>query len=536
PGGSGSALSTPSPRNMLSPSSRPSPRPSPRGGLPSPSPRGLSSPSPRSVHSPSPRAYGRTGLALPSPPAHPPSGPSPHPSSSGNPPHPSASAWPPRSRSSSPCPRLPNSPLHPRGSAAAAASHPPAAPSCLGVPGTSASAGTSASVSAHASASASVSAHASASASDRERGDGGEGQGELGKCGTIVHALPGANAGQHTPPPVDPVDPAEPVSSINPDSKKGDSSILATCQPQLQQQQQQQQQWEEQVAEELQDGRGGQQQQQQQQMPQMPQMPQRIVQQILPSAADLEPVLPAYSSQSLWGFVAEIDGPDAFAGGVGTEEDDAASGGGFQESLSMTAGQGQTAASLDMHDIEQLLMGDECAADMSGCDWPSSVGNPGLGGIGPGGTTEVGGVGGIQDHGGVTEAAVGVTDGAIATPLGETSTDGDVADVSAVGHLLFDDSSAMQQLSADWLTDFQRSNYAAFTPDTGAALVPGAPAAAQQAALSSAEHAAGMPSSGGPSVPVQQGVWQLGAAKGRQPSQDGSGAGGEYHWGLGFVP
>ncbi|CAI5527471.1 unnamed protein product, partial [Closterium sp. Naga37s-1] len=475
PGGSGSALSTPSPRNMLSPSSRPSPRPSPRGGLPSPSPRGLSSPSPRSVHSPSPRAYGRTGLALPSPPAHPPSGPSPHPSSSGNPPHPSASARPPRSRSSSPCPRLPNSPLHPRGSAAAAASHPPAAPSCLGVPGTSASAGTSASVSAHASASASVSAHASASASDRERGDGGEGQGELGKCGTIVHALPGANAGQHTPPPVDPVDPAEPVSSINPDSKKGDSSILATCQPQLQQQQQQQQQWEEQVAEELQDGRGGQQQQQQQQMPQMPQMPQRIVQQILPSAADLEPVLPAYSSQSLWGFVAEIDGPDVFAGGVGTEEDDAASGGGFQESLSMTAGQGQTAASLDMHDIEQLLMGDECAADMSGY-------------------------------------------------------------VSAVGHLLFDDSSAMQQLSADWLTDFQRSNYAAFTPDTGAALVPGAPAAAQQAALSSAEHAAGMPSSGGPSVPVQQGVWQLGAAKGRQPSQDGSGAGGEYHWGLGFVP
>ncbi|CAI5491490.1 unnamed protein product, partial [Closterium sp. Naga37s-1] len=444
PGGSGSALSTPSPRSMLSPSSRPSPRPSPHGGLTSPSPRGLSSPSPRSVHSPSPRAYGRTGLALPSPHAHPPSGPSPHPSSSGNPPHPSASARPPRSRSSSPCPRLPNSPLHPRGSAAAAAaaaaSHPPAAPS------------------------------------------------------------------------FDPVDPAEPVSSINPDSKKGASSILANCQPQLQQQQQQQQQqWEEQVAEELQDGRGGQQQQQQQmpQVPRVPQMPQRIVQQILPSAADLEPVMPAYSSQSLWGFVAEIDGPDAFAGGVGTEEDDAASGGGFQESLSMTAGQGQTAASLEMHDIEQLLMGDECAADMSGCDWPSSVGNPGLGGTGPGGITEGGGVGGIQGHGAVTEAAVGVTDGAVATPLGETSTAGDVADVSAVGHLLFDDSSAMQQLSADWLTDFQRSNYAVFTPDTGAALVPGATAAAQQA---------------------------LGAAKGRQPSQDGSRAVGEYHWGQGYVP
>ncbi|CAI5997250.1 unnamed protein product, partial [Closterium sp. NIES-64] len=179
------------------------------------------------------------------------------------------------------------------------------------------------------------------------------------------------------------------------------------------------------------------------------------------------PVLPAYSSQSLWGFVAEIDGPDAFAGGMGTGEDDAASGGAFQESLSMTAGQGQTAASLDMHDIEQLLMGDECAADMSGCDWPSSVGNPGIRETGPGGTTEVGVVGGIQDHRGVTEAAVGVTDGAVATPLGETCTAGDVADVSAVGHLLFDDSSAMQQLRADWLTDFQRSNYAAFTPDTG---------------------------------------------------------------------
>ncbi|CAI5948465.1 unnamed protein product [Closterium sp. NIES-65] len=205
----------------------------------------------------------------------------------------------------------------------------------------------------------------------------------------------------------------------------------------------------------------------------MPQVPQRVVQQVLPSTAEPEPVLPAYSSQSLWGFVAEIDGPDAFAGGMGTGEDDAASGGAFQESLSMTAGQGQTAASLDMHDIEQLLMGDECAADMSGY-------------------------------------------------------------VSAVGHLLFDDSSAMQQLSADWLTDFQRSNYAAFTPDTGAVLVPGQTAAAQQAVLSSAEHATGMPSSGGPSLPVQQGVWQLGATKGRQ---DGSAAGGgEYHWGQGFVP